>query len=165
MATYIHELPKWPRFRWSADRFAKDLSEVRHRQGLLAGRMASLGFPLQKQAVLSTLTEDVIKSSEIEGEILDRDQVRSSIARRLGMDVAGLPPADRRVEGVVESFILVTMATAASRAPEMVSGLPEQGHRGRAEYPCYCFAEGGVLAEARRHAVQRAPAQHRQSPA
>ena len=108
MATYIHELPKWPRFRWSADGFAKDLSEVRHRQGLLAGRMASLGFPLQKQAVLSTLTEDVIKSSEIEGEILDRDQVRSSIARRLGMDVAGLPPADRRVEGVVEMMLDAT---------------------------------------------------------
>lgn len=108
MATYIHELPTWPHFRWSIDGFAKDLSKVRHRQGLLAGRMGALGFSLQKQAVLGTLTEEVIKSSEIEGEILDRDQVRSSLARRLGMQVAGLPPADRRVEGVVEMMLDAT---------------------------------------------------------
>jgi len=108
MATYIHELPDWPRFRWSAEGIATDLSEVRHRQGLLAGRMGALGFPLQEQAVLSSLTEEVIKSSEIEGEILDREQVRSSIARRLGMDVAGLTPADRRVDGVVEMMLDAT---------------------------------------------------------
>ena len=76
--------------------FAKDLSEVRHRQGLLVGQMGALGFPLQEEAVLSTLTEEVIKSSEIEGEILDRDQVRSSLARRLGMD----SPACRRAIAV-----------------------------------------------------------------
>ena len=70
--------------------------------------MGALGFPLQKEAVLSTLTEEVIKSSEIEGEILDRDQVRSSLARRLGMDAAGLPPSDRRVEGVVEMMLDAT---------------------------------------------------------
>ena len=108
MATYIHELPKWPRFRWSAEAFAKHLSEVRHRQGQLAGHMGALAFPLQEEAVLSTLTEEVIKSSEIEGEILDRDQVRSSLARRLGMDAAGLPPSDRRVEGVVEMMLDAT---------------------------------------------------------
>lgn len=108
MATYIHELLPWPRFRWSAEEIAKDLSEVRHHQGLLTGHMGALGFPLQEEAVLSTLTEEVIKSSEIEGEILDRDQVRSSIARRLGMAIAGLPSADRYVEGVVEMMLDAT---------------------------------------------------------
>lgn len=108
MAAYIHELLGWPRFRWSEEEIAQDLRQVRHRQGLLSGHMRALGFPLQKEAVLSTLTEEVIKSSEIEGEILDRDQVRSSIARRLGMEVAGLPLADRYVEGVVEMMLDAT---------------------------------------------------------
>lgn len=82
--------------------------EVRHRQGRLIGRMEGLGFSLRKEAVLNTLTEDVLKSSEIEGEKLDRDQVRSSIARRLGIDVGGLTPADREVEGVVEMMLDAT---------------------------------------------------------
>jgi Fic family protein len=122
MATYIHELLPWPRFRWSDDEIAKELSEVRHRQGLLAGRMQELGFALQKEAVLSTLTEDVLKSSEIEGEILDRDQVRSSIARRLGMDAGGLPPADRNVEGVVEMMLDATQKFSESLTAERLFG-------------------------------------------
>jgi Fic family protein len=108
MPTHIHELLAWPRFRWSEGDIAKELRDVPHHQGRLVGRMQALGFSLQKEAVLSTLTEDVLKSSEIEGEILDRDQVRSSIARRLGMDVGGLPPADRHVEGVVEMMLDAT---------------------------------------------------------
>jgi Fic family protein len=122
MADYIHELPTWPRFHWSAEGFAKDLSEVRHRQGLLAGRMRALGFPLQEQAVLSSLTEEVIKSSEIEGEILDRDQVRSSLARHLGLEVAGLPPADRRVEGVVEMMLDATQKYGEPLTKERLFG-------------------------------------------
>jgi Fic family protein len=81
---------------------------VRHRQGRLIGRMETLGFPLRAEAILQTLTEDVVKSSEIEGEVLDRDQVRSSIARRLGIDIGGLTPADRNVEGVVEMILDAT---------------------------------------------------------
>jgi len=81
---------------------------VRHRQGRLIGRMEGLGFQLRTEAVLHTLTEDVLKSSEIEGEKLDRDQVRSSIARRLGIDIGGLTPADRDVEGVVEMMLDAT---------------------------------------------------------
>jgi Fic family protein len=108
MATYIHELLPWPRFRWSDEEIAKALSEVHRRQGLLTGRMQALGFQLQQEAELSTLTEEVIKSSEIEGEILDRDQVRSSIAGRLGMDAGGLPADDRNVEGVVDMIIDAT---------------------------------------------------------
>lgn len=84
------------------------LAEVRYRQGRLLGRMESLGFPLQKEASLQTLTLDVLKSSEIEGEVLNHDEVRSSIARRLGMDIAGLTPVDRNVEGVVEMMLDAT---------------------------------------------------------
>jgi len=110
--TYIHERSQWPSFRWDHARIAARLVDVRHRQGRLIGRMEGLGFQLQAEAVLNTLTEDVLKSSEIEGETLDRDQVRSSIARRLGLDIGGLTPADRDVEGVVEMMLDATQRYA-----------------------------------------------------
>jgi len=106
--TYIHEQDGWPGLRWSDQRLVKPLAAVRHRQGRLIGHMEALGFPLREEAVLRTLTEDVLKSSEIEGEVLDREQVRSSIARRLGMDVVGLIESDRHVEGVVEMMLDAT---------------------------------------------------------
>ncbi len=106
--TYIHELEDWPKFYWQDELLAMDLANVRHRQGRLIGRMESLGFRLREESVLRTLTEEVVKSSEIEGEHLDREQVRSSIARRLGMDLAGMVPADRNVEGVVEMMLDAT---------------------------------------------------------
>lgn len=106
--TYIHERENWPDFRWDAAALTERLALVRFRQGALVGRMKQLGFDLQKEAVLETLTDDVLKSSEIEGQILDKDEVRSSIARRLGMDAGGLPPADRDVEGVVEMMLDAT---------------------------------------------------------
>jgi Fic family protein len=105
---YIHELPAWPDFRWNYTILAEPLAAVRHRQGRLIGRMEGLGFTLRGEAVLQTLTEDVLKSSEIEGEILDRQQVRSSIARRLGIDIGALTPTDRNVEGVVEMMLDAT---------------------------------------------------------
>ena len=108
MPTYIHQLPGWPKFNWDQHSLTKQLAAVRHRQGRLIGRMEALGFALREEAVLATLTEDVLKSSEIEGEILDRREVRSSIARRLGIEVAALPPADRNVEGVVEMMLDAT---------------------------------------------------------
>jgi Fic family protein len=108
MVGYIYQRPDWPRFRWDQAALVNQLGAVRHRQGRLIGRMQALGFPLQEQAVLKTLTEDVLKSSEIEGEILDRDQVRSSIARRLGIDAGALLPADRNVEGIVEMMLDAT---------------------------------------------------------
>lgn len=105
---YIHGLDDWPRFHWSAESIAEPLAAVRHRQGRLIGRMEALGFDLQQEAVLKTLTADVLKSSEIEGEKLDAEQVRSSIARRLGMDIGALKAADRHVEGVVEMMLDAT---------------------------------------------------------
>ena len=102
MPRYSHELPEWPKFQWDQTALAERLAAVRHRQGRLIGRMEGLGFPLRSEAILQTLTQDVLKSSEIEGEILDQDQVRSSIARRLDIDIGGLTPADRQVEGIVE---------------------------------------------------------------
>lgn len=105
---YIHELTDWPRFRWDAGRIAEPLASVRHRQGRLLGRMEGLGFTLRQEAVLQTLTADVLESSVIEGEKLHAGQVRSSIARRLGMDIGALIPADRNVDGVVEMMLDAT---------------------------------------------------------
>ena len=105
---YIHERSGWPALDWDSGRISQQLAEVRHRQGRLIGRMEALGFQLRTEAVLDTLTEDVLKSSEIEGEKLDRDQVRSSIARRLGIEIGGLTTADRNVEGVVEMMLDAT---------------------------------------------------------
>jgi Fic family protein len=108
MTTNIHELPNWPDFTWDSDALAKQLAAVRLRQGQLIGRMQGLGFPQQEEAVLTTLTEEVIKSSEIEGEKLDKNAVRSSLARRLGIDAGAMPSADRNVEGVVEMMLDAT---------------------------------------------------------
>jgi Fic family protein len=105
---YIHELQDWPRFRWDRERLSDSLVDVRHKQGWLTGRMEALGFNLRQEAVLQTLTADVLKSSEIEGEILNAEQVRSSIARHLGMDIGALKPADRPVEGIVEMMLDTT---------------------------------------------------------
>jgi Fic family protein len=108
MASYIHELGDWPAFRWDDRRLAAPLSAARHLQGRLVGRMEALGFSAREQALVRTLTEDVLTSSEIEGDQLEPDQVRSSVARRLGMDIGGLTSADRRVEGVVEMMLDAT---------------------------------------------------------
>ncbi len=108
MAEYIHQLEGWPKFHWSDEKLAVRLAAVSRHQGRLIGRMESLGFQLRAEAVLESLTEEVTKTSEIEGETLDKQQVRSSIARRLGMDIGGLRPIDRNVEGVVEMMLDAT---------------------------------------------------------
>jgi Fic family protein len=119
---HIHELKDWPQFHWDTDRLAGPLALVRHRQGRLIGRMESLGFNLRQEAILRTLTADVLKSSEIEGEKLEADQVRSSIARRLGMDIGALKPADRHVEGVVEMILDATGHYDQPLTPERLFG-------------------------------------------
>jgi Fic family protein len=111
--TYVHQESDWPNFTWDQTHLANALAEVRNMQGRLVGRMEALGFHNQGEAVLKTLTQDVIKSSEIEGERLADDQVRSSIARRLGMDIAGLVASDRNVDGVVDMMLDATQRYAA----------------------------------------------------
>ena len=108
MNRYIYTNAGWPRFHWNRESLAELLAAVRHQQGRLMGRMEALGFKLRQEAILQTLTEDVVRSSEIEGERLDAEQVRSSIARRLGMDIGGLRAVDRNVEGVVEMMLDAT---------------------------------------------------------
>jgi Fic family protein len=105
---YIDELSDWPRFDWDRERLAEPVADIRHRQGLLTGHMEALGFNLRQEAVLQTLSTDVLKTSEIEGEKLNAEQVRSSIARRLGIDIGALKPADRNVEGIVEMMLDAT---------------------------------------------------------
>lgn len=105
---YIHELSGWPSFSWNESRIAELLVQVRHHQGRLTGGMESIGFHLREQTVLQMLTQDVVKSSEIEGEKLDSSQVRSSVARHLGIEQAALGPVDRSVDGVVEMILDAT---------------------------------------------------------
>lgn len=105
---YIWERTEWPALTWDNESLSTLLARVSREQGRLLGRMEALGFKLRSEAHLRTLTEDVVKSSEIEGEKLDTDQVRSSIARRLGLNVGGLVPADRDVEGIVEMMLDAT---------------------------------------------------------
>jgi len=122
MTRYIHELDDWPRFHWDTERLAVKLASVRHEQGRLLGRMENLGFPLRQEALLGTLTQDVLKSSEIEGEMLDPETVRSSIARKLGIDIGGLKPVDRNVEGVVEMMLDATRNYAGPLTEERLFG-------------------------------------------
>jgi Fic family protein len=109
---YIYEHPAWPAFTWQPERLEPLLGAVRHQQGRVLGHMEALGFSLQAEALLQTLTLEALKSSEIEGELLPSEQVRSSLARRLGIPVAGLVPVERRVEGVVEMLLDATQGFA-----------------------------------------------------
>jgi Fic family protein len=106
--TYIHELQGWPEFAWDTQALTAALTEVRYKQGRHLGKMEAMGFDLQEEANLISLTDEVVKSSAIEGENLNASEVRSSIARRLGLDLAGLPEPGREVEGVVEMMLDAT---------------------------------------------------------
>lgn len=110
--TYIHQLPKWPALEWKSEQLRGLLTDVHREQDLLLDRMENLGFTFRRETELKTLTEDVLKSSEIEGEKLNSAQVRSSVARRLGMDAGGLQTVDRSVEGVVEMMLDATQKYA-----------------------------------------------------
>lgn len=105
---YIHQLGEWPNFTWNADVILPLLGEVRHREGRIIGHMNALGFKIRESTLLNTLTDDVTKSSEIEGEILNATQVRSSIARRLGIDIGDTVPSSRNIDGVVEMMLDAT---------------------------------------------------------
>lgn len=105
---YIWQLPDWPHFTYDTDTLAAPLAQVHRAQGQLMGRMAELGMAQREQATLQVLTQEVIKTSEIEGERLSLDAVRSSIARRLGLDIGALAPSDRHVDGVVDVVLDAT---------------------------------------------------------
>lgn len=105
---YIHQRKEWPKFTWDTEIITPLLGEVRHQQGKIIGSMRGLGFQLQEETVLKTLTLDVVKSSEIEGEKLNPEQVRSSIAKRLGIEIAGAVATERTIDGVVEMLLDAT---------------------------------------------------------
>lgn len=109
---YIHQRKDWPNFTWDADKISPLLGAVRHNQGKILGQMQALGFKLQEETMLKALTLDVVKTSQIEGELLNPEQVRSSIARRLGIEIAGAVPAERSVEGIVEMLLDATQSYA-----------------------------------------------------
>ena len=119
---WIHEHPDWPNFSWDTSRLGNLLAEVRHRQGRLAGRILGLGLDLQQEARLGSLTEDVVKSSAIEGEKLNRAEVRSSIARRLGMKISGQVEASRDVEGIVDLMLDATQNYSESLTQDRLFG-------------------------------------------
>ena len=105
---YLYNYPNWPIFEWNSERLLPLLSYVRNRQGKLIGKMGALGFDLRNEANLEILTQETIKSTEIEGEFLDREQVRSSIARRLGLEISGLVYSERNVDGIVDLILDAT---------------------------------------------------------
>ena len=131
---YIHELPEWPHLTWSAHALAQGLAAVRYKQGRHLGRMEALGFDLRSEANLTALTDEVVRSSAIEGERLNSDEVRSSIARRLGLDSAGLPAPSREVDGMVEMMLDATRANDQPLTSERLFGwhaaLFPTGHSG-----------------------------------
>lgn len=108
MVRYIHQLKEWPSFTWQEEKLHLLLNDVRHLQGKLLGKMELTGFGLRAEATLQTITTDIIKSGEIEGELLDAGQVRSSVAKKLGIEIAGMVKADRDVEGAVEMMLDAT---------------------------------------------------------
>ena len=119
---YIHEQDTWPQFTWQNSSLQKLLGEVRNLQGKAVGRMESLGFDLRDEASLETLTMDVVKSSEIEGELLDKQEVRSSIAQRLGLEVSGLVETSRDVDGVVEMMLDATQKASDELTEDRLFG-------------------------------------------
>jgi Fic family protein len=119
---YIHELTHWPLFSWNQESIGHLLIKVRHEHGRLLGRMESLGYKFQQEANLETLTLEVLKTSDIEGEVLDMQQIRSSLARRLGLDVGGLVPSDRNVDGIVEMMLDATLNYGLELTDERLFG-------------------------------------------
>tara|TARA_B100000809_G_scaffold117307_1_gene115614 strand:- start:44 stop:1306 length:1263 start_codon:yes stop_codon:yes gene_type:complete len=119
---YIHEKDNWTNFTWNEKIISKKLAETRNLQGRLLGKMESLGFDLQDEAALNTLTLEIVKSSEIEGEILDLEQVRSSIARHLGIELAGAIESERHIDGIVEMMLNATQKYDSPLTKERLFG-------------------------------------------
>jgi Fic family protein len=119
---YLHQNKDWPNFKWDGDTLLPYVSKARDLQGRLIGRMESMGFELREEAVLEIITEDIVKSSEIEGELLNPEEVRSSVAQRLGMEISGLPHTSREVEGVVAMILDATQKYKNSITKDRLCG-------------------------------------------
>lgn len=122
MSKYIYQYKEWPEFWWDSSSILPLLGEVRNLQGRLTGRMESLGFQLRDKATLDSLTLEITKSTEIEGEFLDADRVRSSVARKLGIDIAGSIQSDRNVDGIVDMMIDATQNYSGIISDERLFG-------------------------------------------
>ncbi len=168
MAKYIYQHKNWPNFTWNEAAINALFGEVRNLQGTLSGQMNSLGFSTKVEATLTTLTLDVVKSSEIEGEMLNYDQVRSSIARRLGLQVAGLVHSDRHVEGVVDMMLDATQHYTNPLTEERLFGwhaaLFPTGYSGMYKIEVGCYRTGemqivsGAMGKEKIHYEAVAPA-------
>lgn len=132
--TYIHELAGWPDLKWDSAALAAAMGSTRHRQGLLIGRMSALSLELRRESNLVTLTDEVVQSSAIEGDVLDRREVRSSIARRIGVPVPGVARSTRHVDGIVEMMLDATQNVddplSKSRLGRWHAALLPTGHTG-----------------------------------
>lgn len=145
---YIYENPEWPKFRWDQQRLAGSLLLIRHQQGRLLGGMQSIGFPFDEEAMLQSLTQEVVKTSEIEGEFLDQTVVRSSVAQHLGIDIGALAPRDRHVDGVVEMMLDATrkyeLALTKERLFNWHAGLFPTGRSGISKIEVAMWRTGSV---------------------
>jgi Fic family protein len=122
MSKYIYEYEKWPEFTWDDKQISVILGKVRHSQGKVFGQLDALGFSIKEETLLSTLTLDVLKSSEIEGEFLNTNHVRSSIARKLGINYTGMMHSNRDVEGIVEMMLDATQNYDKAISQERIFG-------------------------------------------
>jgi Fic family protein len=146
--SYLHEVEEWPHFTWQVESLVVPLSAARYQQGLLLGKMRALGYPLQKEATLAALTEETVKSSAVEGVVLNPESVRSSLARRMGLSVAGAPPADRYIEGIVEMMLDATQKYAVPLTDERLfawhGALFPTGRNGIYKIRTAAWREGGM---------------------
>ncbi len=146
MAKYIYQYDSWPNFTWNDKEIQSLLGRVRNLQGRIFGQISTLGFSLKEETMLSTLTLDVLKSSEIEGELFDYEQVRSSIARKLGLDYAGMVYSDRYVDGVVEMTLDATQQYETPLSDERLFGwhaaLFPTGRSGLYKIETGCYRSG-----------------------
>ena len=146
MAKYIYQRENWTDFIWNEDKIRDLFGEVKYLQGKLNGIMSTIGFSQKEETLLDTFTFDILKSSEIEGESLNYDQVRSSIARRLGIETAGLVPSARNIEGIVEMMLDATQRYERPLTEERLFGwhnaLFPSGYSGAYKIDVACYRKG-----------------------
>lgn len=169
MPKYIYQFDSWPNFTWNENEILALLGKVRHLQGNLFGKMSALGFSVKEETMLSALTLDVLKSSEIEGEILNYEQVRSSIARKLGLEYSGMVYSDRYVDGIVEMMLDATQNYRTPLDDERLFGwhsaLFPTGRSGMHKIETACYRSGemhvisGAMGKEKIHFIAPEPAQ------